>query len=70
MQSTLHLAHIAKDADSHQWEASFIHAGREYAFKGLSQSAAIKKARIHADMLGIDLQPASWVEAAYVRAAA
>jgi hypothetical protein len=67
---TIHLVHCAKDGFSHQWEASFVHSGREYAFKGLHASTAIKRAILHAATLGIDLQPASWVEAAYVRGAA
>lgn len=59
----LKLERCDKSADSAAWEASFSANGREYSFQAVHRHQAIKRAILHAAMLGVPLTPASWLEA-------
>lgn len=63
MVSVLSVARCDKSADSAAWEATFANNGREYSFQAVHRHQAIKRAILHAAMLGISLTPATWLEA-------
>jgi hypothetical protein len=59
----LTLSRCDKDSFSAAWEATFPANGREYSFQAVHRHQAIKRAILHAAMIGVSLTPASWLEA-------